>query len=45
MGSLNVDQNSWRRVAWMMAMVDWRHEAVEHGGEVKWEEKMEKTYH
>ena len=41
MGSLDVDQSSWRRVAWMMAgvvmaVLDRRHAAVEHGGEVEW---------
>ena len=41
MGSLDVDQSSWRRVGWMMAgvvmaVVDQTHAAVEHGGEVKW---------
>ena len=40
-GSLDVDQNAWRRVAWMMAgvvmtVVDRRHATVEHGGEVEW---------
>ena len=44
-GSLDVDWSSCRRVAWMMAgvvmtvvmtVVDWRHAAVEHGGEVEW---------
>ena len=29
----------------VMAMVDWRHAAVDHGGEVEWEEKMEKSHH
>ena len=29
----------------MMVGVDQRHVAVEHGGEVEWEEKMEKTHH
>ena len=32
-------------IAWMMAMVDRRHAAVEYGGEVEWEEKMEKSHH
>ena len=36
MGSLDVDQSSWMRVAWMMAVVDQRHAAVGHGGEVQW---------
>ena len=41
MGSLDVDWSSWRRVAWIMAgvvmaMLDRRHVAVEHGGEVEW---------
>ena len=33
-GSLDVDRNAWRRVAWMMVRVVMA--AVEHGGEVKW---------
>ena len=45
MGSLDVDRSSWRRVAWMMAVVDRRHATVEHGGEVEWEEKTEKSHH
>ena len=29
----------------VMAVVDQRHAAVEHDGEVEWEEKMEKSHH
>ena len=32
MGSLDVDWSSWRRVAWMMVVVDRRHAAVRLSG-------------
>ena len=32
MGSLDVDRSSWRRVAWIMAVVDRRHAAVRLSG-------------
>ena len=35
MGSLDVDRSSWRRVAWMLVVVDRRHAVVEHGDEVE----------